>query len=137
MLLRRIYRLRRLQDGFASNVVAAPLGGCPFDQIDPAAEYPAQFVLHPRHVRKRVPCFRIETHQKVDIAVRPEIVPQRGAEQRQLRDLPAFAESGDLVRWKIQAQKSPSAGRGVEDRFYRPEDILYRPAESSLQLQNP
>jgi hypothetical protein len=39
---------------------------------------------------------RLEGHQDVDVAVRPEVVPEHGAEQRELRNPPAAAELLEL-----------------------------------------
>ena len=74
---RRIDRLRGTEDGIAADVVPARLDRRAFNQIDPATEYPAQLVLHARHVQERSPRLLVELDKHVDIAVRPKIWAER------------------------------------------------------------
>jgi hypothetical protein len=44
---------------------------------------------------------RLKFHQHIDIAVRPEIVPEHGAEKGQLPNVVPAAEFGQFVFWNL------------------------------------
>src|SRR5689334_19993106 len=68
------------------------------DEIDSAAtEHRRQLVAHVHVALRRHRLSGLEADQNIDIAVRPEILPEHGAEQREFRDLPLPAEGFNLI----------------------------------------
>ena len=78
-------RFRGLKNGFAADVVAALFAGCTLYQFHVPTEYPAQLLLHARHIEKGMACLRVKPDQHIHLAV--------GAEEGQFSDLPATAEA--------------------------------------------
>ena len=73
---RRINRLGGLEDGFAADVVSASFDPYALNEIDLAPEYRFKLLLHPDHVEQRMARAVFEAHEKVYVAIGPEILPQ-------------------------------------------------------------
>ena len=86
-------RFRGLKNGFAADVVAALFNGCTLYQFHVPTEYPAQLLLHARHIEKGMACLRVKPDQHIHLAVGAEVLTYNGAEEGQFSDLPATAEA--------------------------------------------
>src|SRR4051794_33936718 len=93
----RLSRLGILNLGFRQDLIAevrAEETGCV--QIHLPAQNPRELLLH-RKEREAGHVTGLEFHQDVDVALRPEIVPENGAEERQSADVVVAAEIDDLL----------------------------------------
>src|SRR5947209_6220530 len=85
------------EDGAAAEGILAALQRAAADAVDLTAEETLQLALH-LHVIEGPPLgVRREGHQQVDVARRTRLAARHRAEERQLADLPAPAEGGDLA----------------------------------------
>ena len=82
--------------------------GLSLDKVDLATEQDVQFITHIHEVPQTPGCFRLETHENVDIAVGAEILAQDGAEQSKLLDLPPAAESNEPIFRDVDSVKFPN-----------------------------
>src|SRR6185436_10246224 len=68
------------------------------DHVHLAAQKRRKLVLQVDEIKEAPARVRLERDQDIDIAAEVEIVPQDGAEERQLMDLPLPAEGLDLLQ---------------------------------------
>jgi len=94
----RIQHFCRVQNLRAQQSIAALFQRPAGDQIHLAAKDFLQFLFHPDMIEQTPIALGRERNKRVNVAVRREIVPDRGTEQRELGHLPAFAEGSDFSR---------------------------------------
>lgn len=70
-------------------------------EIHPAAEQLRQLDLQPGHSEQTRRSSRLEFGQKIDIAVRPETIPQDRAIERQPPNVVPLTKSGDALSRKL------------------------------------
>src|SRR5579884_2237672 len=101
---RQIDRLDVGQDVLLQERISALLNTTTADEVNLPARDRLQLLGHLRITTPRPVHTWLMCEEHVDVAVRPEIVAQHGAEQGQLGDLPFAAERRDLLHQQIDTR---------------------------------
>ncbi|HYN74530.1 MAG TPA: hypothetical protein VER06_00925 [Candidatus Methanoperedens sp.] len=91
---------RGLQNRLAAYEVPAPGEGFLVDKIHSSAQPGFEFLLHPQMIKESPADTGREGYEDVKVALRSEIVPEDGTEQRKLDDFPAAAKIMNNVPWE-------------------------------------
>jgi len=93
---RDIHRLGVVEDLLPTNPVEGCFDESSLDQIDGVAAQGLQLLAHGQSILDLPVGVLSKCHEHVEIALRPEIVTQNGAEQREFADAPAATEGQQL-----------------------------------------
>jgi hypothetical protein len=114
---RHIERLPVAEDVLATKMVVAPLDRPAENEVHLPTEQLPQLVLHLDQRQERWPTILTERDEYIDIAVRAEVVAQRGPEKVELRYAPAFAECTQGTLVDANWEGYPAYSRTPEQRL--------------------
>lgn len=85
----------------AADVIFTFFHSSPFHQINLAPHNTLEFFLHDNKINETSASFGSKGHQKINIAIRTEIITSSRAKEGKFRNLPSATKGGEFVPRKF------------------------------------